>query len=226
MSRRTHRSPLCRNVDVKVSSRQPDQPIILIGLPWRPAPDRAHQLRPPTLCLPSVVSGSIRRVAPQRRRTDSSLPQRVYHPHRHTGVAAARRRHLHVGDHLHGVPLFARLRHLHLVPLPLVSAVGHLRVVRRLHRARPHLLRLLQRDRHLTLFRIVVIGSGTTVPVPAHVALLPPKASPTVRPPPSLPPQSHGTYPPAGTRLAHTPTAGDAPHLNVRPRTSMLHRSP
>ena len=117
MSRRTHRSPPCRNVDVKVSSRQPDQPIILIGLPRPPAPDRAHQLRPSTLCLPSVVSGSIRRVAPQLRRTDSSLPQRVYHPHRHTGVAAARWRHLHVGDHLHGVPLFARLRHLHLVPL-------------------------------------------------------------------------------------------------------------
>ena len=37
-------------------------PIILIGLPWRPAPDRAHQLRPPTLCLPSVVSGTIRSV--------------------------------------------------------------------------------------------------------------------------------------------------------------------
>ena len=150
MSRRTHRSPPCRNVDVKVSSRQPDRPITPVGLRWRPAPDRAHQLRPPTLCLPSVVSGTIRRVAPQLRRTDSSLPQRVYHPHCHTGVAAARWRDLHVGDHLHGVPLFARLRHLHLVPLPLVSAVGHLRVVRRLHRARPHLLRLLQRDRRLT----------------------------------------------------------------------------
>ena len=36
MSRRTHRSPPCRNVDVKVSSRQPDQPIILIGLPRPP----------------------------------------------------------------------------------------------------------------------------------------------------------------------------------------------
>ena len=47
MSRRTHRRPPCRNVDVKVCSRQPDQPIILIGLPRRPAPDRAHQLRPP-----------------------------------------------------------------------------------------------------------------------------------------------------------------------------------
>ena len=33
MSRRTHSSPPCRNVDVKVSSRQPDQPIILIGPP-------------------------------------------------------------------------------------------------------------------------------------------------------------------------------------------------
>ena len=41
-----------------------------------------------------------------------------------------------------------------------------------LHRARPHLLRLPQRNWHLTLFHIVVIGSGTTVPVPAHVALL------------------------------------------------------
>ena len=41
MSRRTHRSSPWRNVDVKVCSRQPDQPIILIGLPWRPAPDRA-----------------------------------------------------------------------------------------------------------------------------------------------------------------------------------------
>ncbi len=86
MSRRTHRRPPCRNVDVKVCSRQPDQPIILIGLHRRPAPDTAHQLRPPTLCLPSVVSGTIRSVAPQLRRTDSSLPQRVYHPHRHTGV--------------------------------------------------------------------------------------------------------------------------------------------
>ena len=143
MSRGTHRSPPCRNVDVKVSSRQPDQPIILIGLPWRPAPDRAHQLRPPTLCLPSVVSGTIRSVAPQLRRTDPTLSQRVYHPNRHTGVAAARRRHLHVGDNLHCVPLFARLGHLYLVPLPLVSAVGYLRVVRRLHRVRSHLLRLL-----------------------------------------------------------------------------------
>ena len=58
------------------------------------------------------------------RRTDPTLSQRVYHPHRHTGVAAARRRHLHVGDNLHCVPLFARLGHLYLVPLPLVSAVG------------------------------------------------------------------------------------------------------
>ena len=117
MSRRTHRSPPCRNVDVKVSSRQLDRPISPVGLRWRPAPDRAHQLRPPTLCLPSVVSGTIRRVAPQLRRTDPTLPQRVYHPHRHTGVATARRRELHVGDHLHGVPLSARLRHLHLVLL-------------------------------------------------------------------------------------------------------------
>ena len=41
------------------------------------------QLRPPTLCLPSVVSGTIRSVAPQLRRTDPTLSQRVYHPNRH-----------------------------------------------------------------------------------------------------------------------------------------------
>ena len=48
MSRSTHRSPPCRNVDVKVSSSQSDRPITPVGLRWRPAPDRAHQLRPPT----------------------------------------------------------------------------------------------------------------------------------------------------------------------------------
>ena len=41
MSRRTHRSPPCRNVDVKVGSIQSDRPITPVGLRWRPAPDRA-----------------------------------------------------------------------------------------------------------------------------------------------------------------------------------------
>ena len=57
MSRSTHRSPPCRNVDVKVSSSQSDRPITPVGLRWRPAPDRAHQLRPPTLCLPGLHVG-------------------------------------------------------------------------------------------------------------------------------------------------------------------------
>ena len=52
------------------------------------------------------------------------------------------------------------------------------------------------------------------------------KASPTVRIPPSPPPPSHGICPPAGTRLARTPTAGAAHHLNARPRTPMPHHSP
>ena len=56
-----------------------------------------------------------------------------------TITATARRRDLRVGDHPHGVALFASLRHLHLVSLPLVTAVGRLRVVRRPHRVRPHL---------------------------------------------------------------------------------------
>ena len=111
-----------------VSSRQPDQPIILIGLRRRPAPDRAHQLRPPTLCLPSVVSGSIRRVAPQLRRTDPTLPQPAITP---TVTPAS--------PPLDGVTstwviiwtTFPSSTSQTPAPrsLPLVAAVGHLRVV-------------------------------------------------------------------------------------------------
>ena len=149
-----------------VTSMSKSQPSAwLIGLPWPPAPDRAHQLRPSTLCLPSVVSGSIRRVAPQLRRTDPTLPQRVYHPHRHTGVATARRRHLHVGDHLHGVLLFARLRHLHLVTS---GSCGVCIELDRTSFASFSAIGTLPSSASS-------IGTGTTVPVPAHVALLPQK---------------------------------------------------
>ena len=58
------------NVDVEVGCRQPDRlTTTSVGFLVRPATDRAHQLRTPALCLPSVVSGTIRRVCPQLRRT-------------------------------------------------------------------------------------------------------------------------------------------------------------
>ena len=65
------------------------------------------------------------------------------------------------------------LRHLHLVPLPLVAAVGHIRVVGRLQRVGGHLLRVLQGHGHLAFPSIVVIVPGAPVLVFAHMALLP-----------------------------------------------------
>ena len=65
MSRRTHRSPPCRNVDVKVSSSQLDRPITPVGLRWPPGPRQGSPTPSPYALPPSVVSGSIRRVAPQ-----------------------------------------------------------------------------------------------------------------------------------------------------------------
>ena len=67
----------------------------------------------------------------------------------------------------------AGLRHLHLVPLPLVAAVGHIRVVGRLQRVGGHLLRVLQGHRHLAFPSIVIIVPRAPVPVFAHMALLP-----------------------------------------------------
>ena len=78
-----------------------------------------------------------------------------------------------MGDELGGVLLVAGLRHLHLVPLPLVAAVGHIRVVGRLQRVGGHLLRVLQGHGHLAFPSIVVIVPGAPVLVFAHMALLP-----------------------------------------------------
>ena len=77
-----------------------------------------------------------------------------------------------MGDELGGVLLVAGLRHLHLVPLPLVAAVGHIRVVGRLQRVGGH-LRVLQGHGHLAFPSIVVIVPGAPVLVFAHMALLP-----------------------------------------------------
>ena len=90
MSRRTHRSPPCRNVDVKVSSSQSDGPSPPVGLRWHPAPTGLTNSVPlrsashPLCPEPYDVSHH----SPEG---PILAPQRVYHPHRHTGVAAAAR---------------------------------------------------------------------------------------------------------------------------------------
>ena len=172
---RTRRSPDCGSVDVEVGSRQHHRPITPDGLLHLPAPDRTHHLRPPPLSLPHVPSRTIARVAPQLPGRDPPLSQGVEQRHGHLEVVPAGSRYLHVGDHLRGVLLLARLRHLHLVSIPLVTAVAHLRIVGRLHRVRPHFPWLLERYGRLPLSGIVVIRSGASVLMTTHVALLPHK---------------------------------------------------
>ena len=106
-------------------------------------------------------------------RSDLPLREPVNDRHAHVGVAPTRGGHLHVGDELGGVLLVAGLRHLHLVPLPIVAAVGHIRVVGRLQRVGGHLLRVLQGHGHLAFPSIVIIVPRAPVPVFAHMALLP-----------------------------------------------------
>ena len=53
MSRMTHRSPPCRNVDVKVSSSQSDRPITPVGLPLAPGP-RQGSPTPSPYALPPI----------------------------------------------------------------------------------------------------------------------------------------------------------------------------
>ena len=81
MSRGTHRRTPCRNVDVKVCSRQPG-PITPVGLRWRPASDRA--LVPLRASHPTI-----RRVAPQLRRTERLSPP-PSHRRRHRLMASPR----------------------------------------------------------------------------------------------------------------------------------------
>ena len=120
-----------------------------------------------------IAARPIRRVGEELVRSDLPLREPVNDRHAHVGVAPTRGGHLHVGDELGGVLLVAGLRHLHLVPLPLVAAVGHIRVVGRLQRVGGHLFRVLQGHGHLAFPSIVVIVPGAPVLVFAHMALLP-----------------------------------------------------
>ena len=144
-----------------------------VRVPRRRPRHRAHQFRSPARGFEGVAARPIRRVDEELVRSDLTLREPVNDRHAHVGAAPTRGGHLHVGDELGGVLLVAGLRHLHFVPLPLVAAVGHIRVVGRLQRVGGHLLRVLQGHGHLAFPSIVIIVPRAPVPVFAHMALLP-----------------------------------------------------
>ena len=132
----------CSPVRLKVRGGGPT--LSFVRVPRRRPRHRAHQFRSPARGFEGIAARPIRRVGEELVRSDLPLREPVNDRHAHVGVAPTRGGHLHVGDELGGVLLVAGLRHLHLVPLPLVAAVGHIRVVGRLQRVGGHLLRVLQ----------------------------------------------------------------------------------
>ena len=167
------------DVDLKVrgGERRWSVTLSFVRVPRRRPRHRAHQFRSPARGFEGIAARPIRRVGEELVRSDLPLREPVNDRHAHVGVAPTRGGHLHVGDELGGVLLVAGLRHLHLVPLPLVAAVGHIRVVGRLQRVGGHLLRVLQGHGHLAFPSIVVIVPGAPVLVFAHMALLPQQPS-------------------------------------------------
>ena len=134
---------------------------------------RAHQFRPPARGLEGVAARPIRRVREELVRSDLPLRQPVNQRHSHVGVAPAGWGHLYMSDQLGGVLRMAGLRHLYLVPLAFVPAVGGLRVVGRLQGIGPHLLRVPEGDGHRPFPCVVIALSGAPVPLVAHHTLLP-----------------------------------------------------
>ena len=130
---------LCLAIDLEISQRL----LIFIGNFRRGAAHRCYYLRSALLAFDHIFRRSIVRIRDQFLRLNRVRAQRSYRWQRGRFVGLARGRDLGIGDQLRLLAVAHGFRDLYFVAFALVTAVGHVDIVRALQGSRGYFLALL-----------------------------------------------------------------------------------